>query len=132
MWIYTSCTQLIPIINEYGNWGIKKTMQTLFWCESIPVCQELLYIYVKFFFEAVIHHNYDQVKTQADADAKMVLQMMMTKVLHLKNVLNGVDFNSKNWKLLNNIIDPTIVTSFVRNIYETTGMFNLIYQESKT
>tara|TARA_Y100000389_G_C17425902_1_gene499507 strand:+ start:622 stop:1209 length:588 start_codon:yes stop_codon:yes gene_type:complete len=62
----------------------------------------------------------------------MVLQMMMIKVLHLKNVLNGVDFNSKNRKSLNNIIDPTIVASLLRNIYETTGMFNLIYQESKT
>jgi len=75
---------------------LRKQCKRFFWCESIPVCQELLYIYVKFFFEAVIQHNYDQVKTQADADAKMVLQMMMTKVLNLKNVLNGVDFNSKN------------------------------------
>ncbi len=38
----------------------------------------------------------------------------------------------KKGKSLNNIIDPTIVASLIRNIYETTGMFNLIYQEPKT
>ena len=103
-----------------------------FWCDSIPVCQELLDVYANFFFEAIVKHNYDKVDSKADADAKMVLQMMMTKALHLKNVLNGVDFKSKNGKTLNNIIDPTIVASLTRNIYETTGMFNLIYQEPKT
>lgn len=103
-----------------------------FMCESIPLCQELLDVYANFFFEAVVNHNYDKVDSHADADARMVLQMMMTKVLHLKNVLNGVDFTSKKGKSLNKIIDPTIVASLIRNIYETTGMFTLIYKESKT
>ncbi|KOY52409.1 DUF5677 domain-containing protein [Polaribacter dokdonensis] len=111
---------------------LRRQCKHFFWCDTIPICQELLDVYANFFFEAVVNHNYDKVDSQADADARMVLQMMMTKVLHLKNVLNGVDFTSKKGKTLNNIIDPTIVASLIRNIYETTGMFNLIYHEPKT
>lgn len=111
---------------------LRKQCKRFFWCDSIIVCQELLDIYANFFFEAVINNKYDKMNSRIDADAKIVLQMMMTKVLHLKNVLNGVDFTSKKGNSLNNIIDPTIVASLVRNIYETTGMFNLIYHEPKT
>lgn len=38
---------------------LRKQCKRFFWCESIPVFQELFDIYVKFFFMAVIHHNYD-------------------------------------------------------------------------
>lgn len=110
---------------------LRRKCKRFFWCESVSDCQELFDIYADFFFEAVINHNYDKVNTQAEADARMILQMMMTKVLHLKNVIDGVEFTSKKGKKLNNITDPTIVASLIRNIYETAGMFNLIYRESK-
>lgn len=110
---------------------LRRQCKRFFWCNSIIDCQELLDMYANFFFEAVINHNYDKIDTQAQADARMVLQMMMTKVLHLKNTINGVEFTSKKGKKLNNITDPTIVASQIRNIYETTGMFNLIYRQSK-
>lgn len=111
---------------------LRQQCKRFFWCENTQVCQELLDIYANFFFEGVMKHNYEKVNSQAEADARIVFQMMMTKVLHLKNVLNGVEFVSNKGKKLNNIIDPTIVASLIRNIYETTGMFNLIYKESKT
>lgn len=111
---------------------LRKQCKRFFWCKSISDCQDLLDIYIDFFFQTVYNHHDEQVFTHSEADAKLVLQMMMTKALHLKNVLNGVEFTSKNGKRLNNIIDPTIVASLIRNIYETTGMFNLIYRETKS
>jgi hypothetical protein len=110
---------------------LRRQCKRFFVCDTINDCQELLDIYANFFFEAVVNHNYDKVDTQSEADARMILQMMMTKVLHLKNVIKGVEFTSKKGRKLNNITDPTIVASLIRNIYETTGMFNLIYRESK-
>lgn len=102
-----------------------------FWCETISDCQELLDIYIEFFFQTVSKHHDEKVFSYAEVDAKIVIQMMMTKALNLKNVLNGVEYNSKDNNKLNNIIDPTIVASLIRNVYETTGMFNLIYRNSK-
>jgi len=109
---------------------LRKECERFFWCKTIEDCQALLDIYIEFFFNAVINHD-EVVFTHAEADAKIVIQMMMTKALHLKNVLNGVEFQSNGGRKLNKIIDPTIVASLIRNIYETTGMFNLIYREAK-
>lgn len=115
-----------------GNEELREKCEQYFNCKTIDSCIELLDIYASFLFEAMLNHNNEKVNSQADEDAKTVLQMMITKVLHLKNVLNGIEFNSKKGKKLNNIIDPIIVASLVRNIYETTGIFNLIYRNSKT
>lgn len=109
---------------------LRKECKKFFWCETISDCQDLLDIYAEFFFDAIMNHNED-IFTHAEADAKIVIQMMMTKALHLKEVLNGVEFQTKTGRKLNKIIDPTIVASLIRNIYETTGMFNLIYREAK-
>lgn len=111
---------------------LRRRCKRFFWCETISDCRDLLDIYAEFFFQAAVKHHHEKPQTYLEADAKMLLQMMMTKVLHLKNALMGVDFTSKDGKKLNNIIDPTIVASLIRNIYETTGMFNLIYRNTKS
>lgn len=109
---------------------LRKRCKKFFWCESIQDCQELLDIYIEFFYAAVMNHN-ENVYTHSEADAKMVIQMMMTKTLHLKKSLSGIGNQFKDGKVLNNIIDPTIIATQIRNIYETAGMFNLIYRNPK-
>ena len=110
---------------------LRAKCKRFFWCESISDCKDLLDVYIEFFFQTILENHDEKVYSHADADAKMIIQMMMTKALHLKNALNGVDYVSKKGRKLNNIIDPTIVASLIRNIYETTGMFNLIYRTTK-
>jgi len=104
----------------------------LFECKTIHDSSDLLDIYVEFLLKAIINHHKEPVNSQADADAKIIAQMMMTKALHLKDTIKGISFNAKNGSGLNKIIDPTIVASLIRNIYETTAMFNLIYINTKT
>lgn len=111
---------------------LRKQCKRYFNCETISDCQDLLNIYIEFFFQTVLKHHDENVFSHADANAKMLIQMMMTKALHLKNALNGVDYISQDGRKLNNIIDPTIVASLIRNIYETTGMFNLIFRNTKS
>ena len=110
---------------------LRKYCKKYFTCESIQHCIELLDIYAELFFQTVNNHHYDKVQSHAHGEAKIILQMMMTKVLTLKNVLLGAEFHSKTGKSLNKIIDPTIIASLIRNIYETTGMFNLIFRQTK-
>jgi len=111
---------------------LRNECSRLFSCYSISDSYEMLEIYAEFFFNIVQEHHEEPVYTHEEADAKIVVQMMMTKVLHLKEVLSGISYTSKNGSRLNNIIDPTIVASLIRNIYETTAMFNLIYRYPKT
>lgn len=93
---------------------------------------DVLDIYSEFLFLAMRNHHLEEVFSYADADAKIVLQMMLTKTLHLKSLVGGIDYNSPKGYRLNRIIDPTVVASLVRNIYETTGMFNLIFRNTKS
>lgn len=103
----------------------------LFECKTISDCNCLFDIYLEFLLKAIINHSHEPINSQADDDAKIVLQMMMTKMLYLKNTLLGITFKLNDGTILEKIIDPTIVASLVRNIYETTGMFNLIYRQTK-
>ena len=111
---------------------LRNECSRLFFCKTLKDSNEVLDIYAEFLFLTVQNHHKTDVYSTADADAKIVLQMMLTKVLHLKGILKGITFKSENGGSLNNIIDPTIVASFIRNIYETAGMFNLIYRKKNT
>lgn len=104
----------------------------LFLCKTIKDSYDLLDIYAECLFLIVKNHHEEPAYSRADAEAKMVVQMMLTKVLHLKSVVNGISYQAKDGTSLNKIIDPTIVASLIRNIYETTGMFNLIYRCTKS
>jgi hypothetical protein len=110
---------------------LRKDVMRLSQCKTVDDGIEIFGIYAEFFFNAIQNHN-EPVYTQAEADAKMVLQMMLTKTLHLKGVLEGVTYKAKDGSTLNKIIDPTIVASLIRNIYETTGMFHTIYRNTKS
>lgn len=74
----------------------------------------------------------ETVASAEERDTKMINQMMLTKVLHIMDVVKGINCKSKSEIILNNIIDPTIVSSLARNIFETVGMFNLIYKNTVT
>lgn len=104
----------------------------LFNCETLNDCHELLDIYIKFLFEAIMNHHQEGAQSLRLHDAKIVLQMMLTKALNLKNSIDGMSYVSHHGSSLNNIIDPTIIASLVRNIFETVAMFNLIYLKPTT
>ena len=106
---------------------LRKEFSRLSLCKTINESYELLDIYSECLFMITKKHHKEPAYSQANAEAKIVAQMMLTKVLQLKNVVKGISYQSKDGTLLNKIIAPTIVASLIRNIYETTGMFNLIY-----
>lgn len=106
---------------------LRNECKRLFTCETLNDCHDLLDIYINFLFETIKNHQSEETGSQRLEDAKIILQMMMTKAMNLKKSINGITYNSASGWHLNNIIDPTIIASLVRNIFETTAMFNLIY-----
>jgi hypothetical protein len=99
----------------------------LFMCKTIDDCIELVNIYSEFLHDVILKHHKEPVNNIADAEAKIIIQMMLSKSLYIKKIIEGVSFKS-----LPKIIDPTILVSFIRTVYETVGLFNLIYRNSKT
>lgn len=103
----------------------------LFLCKTLKDSYDLIEIYLNFLFQAIKNHHKDGASTIADAEAKILLQMIFTKTLYLKKAIEGVSYDSDGSKL-NKIIDPTIVASLIRNVYETIGTFSLIYINTKS
>lgn len=104
----------------------------LYDCKSITDSIELMDVFAGFLFSAIKDRKKDKAESKAEFEARMVFQMMLTKSLHLKSIVNGVSFTSQDGDKLNNIIDPTIVACLVRNLFETVCMFNIVYRQPKT
>ncbi|MCX6316875.1 MAG: hypothetical protein NTW29_06275 [Bacteroidetes bacterium] len=99
--------------------------------DNIEDCIDALDRYCNFFLSAIKNHQTENNTSAQDIDAKIIMQMMMTKALHIKSAINGVEFDTKKGVKLNKIIDPTIIASLIRNVYEMAAMFNLIYRTNK-
>lgn len=91
---------------------------------------EILDIYSNCLLTIIFRHHNDRNTTQREADARLICQMMLTKTLHLKNVLGGIEFTNQEGARINPIFDPTIAASIVRNTYETVGFFNLLFRHT--
>jgi hypothetical protein len=111
---------------------IKQECHRLFKCSSISDGKTILDIYSELFFQLAYTQKEDHIRTQCEADATILNQMMLTKALHLKETIQGIKYRANNGCVLNNIIDPTIIASFTRNIFETASLFNLIYRYPKS
>lgn len=99
--------------------------------KSINDCIELLDIYCNFLITTISECRV-RPNNVMEGEATLLLQMMLTKTLHIKSIIKGVSFSSKNEISLNNIIDPTVLAVLIRNTYETVSMFNLIYRVNKS
>ncbi len=73
----------------------------------------------------MLKHHYDPVETQAQADTRTLFQMMFSKALNVKLLLNGIEYDDGESRL-KNIIDPTILYTVIRNMYEALCAFELI------
>ncbi len=110
---------------------LKQEFSRLTNLEKIKDCSDLVEIYYNYFLEVIIKHQ-SEAKSRADSQAILINQMIFTKTAHLKCLMKGINFHSDDGTEPNNIIDPTIVAVNLRNLYETVGMFNLIYINTKT
>ncbi len=100
-------------------------------CETQKDCLDVVEIYLNFLFVIIRDHQMDKVDSLAEAEARIMNQMIFTKLAQLRETVKGIDFQYEDTHL-NRIIDPTIVASNTRNIYETVGLFNLVFVNTKT
>lgn len=100
-------------------------------CETQEDCLDVIEIYLNFLFIVIRDHQMDEVDSLAKAEARIINQMMFTKIAQLRETVKGIEYEYQGF-YLNNIIDSTIVASNTRNIYETVALFNLIFINTKS
>ena len=105
---------------------LRKEYRRLKRLKTVEDCSDLLEIYLKYFFE-VIRKNPNEAKNRAESGAELIHQMIFTKIGCMKELLNGFKYEVADGAKLNRIIDPTIIASHIRNLFETVSMFCLVY-----
>jgi len=99
--------------------------------KTIQDCIAILDKYSEYFFSVITNAGEARSNNIIDKDARIVSQMMFVKILNIKRVIEGIDYKGQNGIRINTIVDPTIIASLIRNVYETVTMFHLIYLETK-
>lgn len=92
---------------------------------NIECCKHLLDKFIDSYLVIMKQHHYDPVSTQSEADNRIWFQMMMSKALNIKNVLDGIEYDNGT-AYLNRIIDPTILLTLVRNLFEAICAFEIV------
>lgn len=74
--------------------------------------------------ELIKKHHFDEIYIEEVHDAKMILQIIHSKLSHILSACNGVTLIENGIKP---VIDPSVHVIIGRNIFETVVFFNLLY-----
>jgi len=109
--------------NEFMRFCIKYSHEDQI--ENLKIISNIIVNFIK-------EHHFDSTENFTDMNGKLFLQMMLTKVLSLVEISKGISIETYNNIKLDNVVDPTILSNLIRNIFETAGLFNLIYRSPKS
>lgn len=99
-------------------------------CNTLDDCKEYFDIMINALFSIIRSSQRVNAKSQALADAKILLQMMFFKCLNIRQMLNGIGIEQKIEKeryILPSIIDHVSILSLARDLYESFCIFELLY-----
>lgn len=100
--------------------------------EKIEDCQDLIKMHANFMMLTMKNHHSENILSPYDGHGKLILQMVMTKIITINTLLNGLTFIATDGSKLDKLLDPIIFGTLIRNTYETIAMFNLIYRSPIT
>jgi len=89
-------------------------------------------MYKEVLFQFLYKHQNTEESTLSEINARLVIQMMFSKLAHLEESSHGISFTSSDGHVLNNITDPILISSSVRAFFETVGMFHVIWVSPQT
>ena len=86
-----------------------------------------LEIFIEFIFKVASNHHKDADVIPEDRYGKIILQMIFTKLYHIKQSFEGIDYPG-----LNKIKDPSLISNNIRNLFEMIAVFNLFFVKSNS
>lgn len=100
---------------------------------NLNVELELLELFTHCFWELIDTHKNDKITVIGQREAKLEAQMILSKLLHLKKLLEGSCYVNQNQNtFIDKLIDPTIIIAYVRNIFEMVCKFHIVYKAPNT
>lgn len=98
----------------------------MFSLDTIRDCKSYLKLMLNFYFDVMVAYSEKPVPSQMMADANLWIQTIFTKGLAFLKMLDGNDFR-RNELHLNPIIDPSLLFTVARRMYESLVIFELLF-----
>jgi len=92
----------------------------------------VFHIYKDVMFKMIMNHDVTEATAVPEKEARLVLQMMFSKLANLERIVQGIEFNSSTGDVLKRVIDPILISASIRGLFEAVGMFNIIYVAPQT
>jgi hypothetical protein len=77
-------------------------------------------------FHISLKHHEDKIDFTEQKYAKIISQMIFTKISNIEIMLNGISHKSEYFEL-NNIIDSSVLANIIRNVFESVCLFNCFF-----
>lgn len=103
----------------------KEEIKKMIAAKDIESCRKYMDIFLSAYLSISTKHHWDPVNNQQEADARIFIQMMLSKALNAQHIFDGVEYSNGIFTL-NKIIDPTIMYTVIRCMLELLCAFELI------
>lgn len=97
---------------------------------DIQDSKKILNILMNCVFSLSIKHHTDAMDFDEQKYAKIISQMIFTKLYNIRENLKGINFSNDEFRLKKEIIDTNIVANNIRNLFETVCLFNNFFIQS--
>lgn len=98
--------------------------------ENIQDSKKILDILMNCIFNLSIKHHTDPIDFVEQKYAKIISQMIFTKLYNIRENLNGINFSNNEFSFKKDIIDTNLVANNIRNLFETVCLFNNFFIHS--
>lgn len=105
---------------------INKLMES----KNIQDSKRILDILMNCIFSLSIKHHSDEIDFVEQKYAKIISQMIFTKLYNIRENLNGINFSNNEFHFKSEIIDTNLVANNIRNLFETVCLFNNFFIHS--
>src|SRR5690554_8117643 len=100
--------------------------------KNINDSKKILDILMNCVFSLSIKHHQDPIDFSEQKYAKIISQMIFTKLYNIRKNLEGIDFSNSDFSFKKNIIDTNLIANNVRNLFETICLFNNFFIQSNS
>lgn len=105
-------------------------MSRLIESKNISDSKKILDILINCLFTLSIKHHSDSTSYYEQKYAKLISQMVFSKIYNIQKNLNGINFSNQDYSFKNEIIDTNLIANNIRNLFETVCLFNNFFIKS--
>lgn len=121
--------KILELLNLFHRKDKKMTMEdvaNLIKLDSLEDCKRYMRVMLDFYFEVIQSPEGRKCRTDMDDDRNIWLQQMFSMGCHFLSLLDGVGYH-RGIDRLNPIVDPDVLFTVARRIYESVVVFDALF-----